>query len=893
MAGNGLSGSDSTTTINFHISRRNDNKRSFIDGPRNFRMEALSSDSSNSPRQGMKSKGKKIVDGSDGLEMDPELSFRITFRKIGAGLANLGNTCFLNSVLQCLTYTEPLAAYLQSGNHQNSCRKSGFCALCAIQKHVSRALQSPGRILAPKEIVSNLRCISRSFRNSRQEDAHEYMVNLLESMHKCCLPSGVPSESPSAYDKSLVHKIFGGRLRSQVKCTQCSFSSNKFDPFIDLSLEIIKADSLCRALAHFTAKEQLDGGEKQYNCQQCKQKVRAHKQLTIDKAPFVLTIHLKRFGSYLVGQKIDKRIHFGPTLDLKPFVTDPYDRNLNYTLYGVLVHAGWSTHSGHYYCFVRTSSGMWYSLDDNQVVQVSERKVLEQKAYMLFYYRDNRNIGSKKPDYKENVTTNAMGRTMSSGVKQESKEAIHSAQTNTMIDIKASSVAVAQRDSITAALSPKNSDKDCPSEVISGLTTAQHPTPKKDPLSGLSSRLPPLKDSLKTFPVVSREDGDYRNCRDGTEYVAGKDSSNLVGNIPAGRAQMSPKENLDEVVAISSDCCTLQRSSGTTLVKEDPSKINGGVSGLDPSVRSNEQILPLLSSSSTNGENCQGMKDIQSAESSGLPNRTSVQKNVPTGKHIKQMKKLTKYPMMKMQLSSNIFMAASLRVRKKKYKRNKKCISETRHLREKILVDVSGTPLDLHPSTCKGYQPSGSMAISQRKVKKAKSKKNKKSGVNNLVLNSNCNSEMSVTHGEVAKGDGQNCDVRTHQSLKSCKTGSEAKQWNVRHDENSKDSTKESMQKGLMGMLTRGLEETIVARWDEIESQSLQMEDTSCVNNFAIGYVADEWNNEYDQGRRKKIRRLKHNFNKQNPFQEIATMNTKVKRARIDSSSSGNRPFRI
>lgn len=58
--------------------------------------------------------------------------------------------------------------------------------------------------------------ISRSFRNARQEDAHEYMVNLLESMHKCCLPTGVPSESPSAYEKSLVHKIFGGRLRSQV-----------------------------------------------------------------------------------------------------------------------------------------------------------------------------------------------------------------------------------------------------------------------------------------------------------------------------------------------------------------------------------------------------------------------------------------------------------------------------------------------------------------------------------------------------------------------------------------------------------------------------------------------------------------------------------------------------
>lgn len=70
------------------------------------------------------------------------------------------------------------------------------------------------------------------------------MVNLFESMHKCCLPSGVTSESPVAFDKGFIHKIFGGRLRSQVKFIQCSHSSNKFGPFLDLSLEILKADSL-------------------------------------------------------------------------------------------------------------------------------------------------------------------------------------------------------------------------------------------------------------------------------------------------------------------------------------------------------------------------------------------------------------------------------------------------------------------------------------------------------------------------------------------------------------------------------------------------------------------------------------------------------------------------
>lgn len=68
-----------------------------------------------------------------------------------------------------------------------------------------------------KFVIPDMRSgISRNFRNARQEDAHEYMVNLLECMHKCCLPSGIPSESPGAYEKSFVHKIFGGRLRSQV-----------------------------------------------------------------------------------------------------------------------------------------------------------------------------------------------------------------------------------------------------------------------------------------------------------------------------------------------------------------------------------------------------------------------------------------------------------------------------------------------------------------------------------------------------------------------------------------------------------------------------------------------------------------------------------------------------
>ena len=56
-----------------------------------------------------------------------------------------------------------------------------------------------------------------------------------------------------------------------------------------------------------------------------------------------------------------------------------------YDLIGVLVHAGSSMNSGHYYSYVKAQNGFWFEMDSESVTNVSEKTVLRQKAYLLFY----------------------------------------------------------------------------------------------------------------------------------------------------------------------------------------------------------------------------------------------------------------------------------------------------------------------------------------------------------------------------------------------------------------------------------------------------------------------------------------------------------------------------
>ncbi|KAM6150114.1 ubiquitin carboxyl-terminal hydrolase 17-like protein 6 [Erethizon dorsatum] len=285
----------------------------------------------------------------------------------GAGLWNMGNTCYVNAALQCLTYTPPLANYMLALEHRPPCPSPRICTWCAMQRHVTRALRHPGRVIQP------LHALLTSFHREKQEDAHEFLMFIVGAMQKVHLQE----------DRGLVHQIFGGYWRSQIKCLHCGSTSDTFDPYLDISLDIRAAQSVKQALTQSIEPEELSG-ENAYHCSVCLQKMPASKTLSLHTSSKVLIFLLKRFSD-VTGEKIAKHVQYSEWLDMQPYMSEQNRGPALYTLYAVLVHAGLTSHHGHYFSYIKAGNGHWYKMNDSKVTGSDRNSALAQEAYVLFY----------------------------------------------------------------------------------------------------------------------------------------------------------------------------------------------------------------------------------------------------------------------------------------------------------------------------------------------------------------------------------------------------------------------------------------------------------------------------------------------------------------------------
>ncbi|CAH1961940.1 unnamed protein product [Acanthoscelides obtectus] len=305
---------------------------------------------------------------------------------VGAGMVNMGNTCYLNSTLQALFHIPALVNWLMSDKDHTAadCQDSGgLCIICAMRKTLQDSQQRNANSIRPILILNKLRLVCEHFIPGRQEDAHEYLRFLVEAMEKAYLSrfKNHTEFDPKTKETTPLNQIMGGYLRLAVRCLKCGHVRTNFDFIQDLCLDIRKAQTIDEALEVYFSREKLEG--ELYHCEACQKKVPATMQYALERAPMVLCIHLKRFT--VRNNKITKHVTFRQRLDLTRYARHKPNVPLVYRLVALVTHMGPTVSCGHYTAVAQAPSGNYYQFDDSMVRPISHQAVFNTNAYIMFY----------------------------------------------------------------------------------------------------------------------------------------------------------------------------------------------------------------------------------------------------------------------------------------------------------------------------------------------------------------------------------------------------------------------------------------------------------------------------------------------------------------------------
>ena len=313
------------------------------------------------------------------------------------GLRNLGNTCYMDCILQCLYHTRHLREFYVSGEYHQYLIKRGDLSYAFKVVMVGLGSTFYNGPIAPYQLKREVSIVTPMFSGYRQHDAHEFLRFLLDELHDEINRVSVDGRKSPAdnetlreacarhltWEDSRISELFGGMLRSEVRCSVCSDKSIVYIPFMDIALPIPRKQdrtvvSLTDCLAFLRRKETLDEEERPY-CNKCMDLTRSTKQLFICKLPRYLVIQLKRFSYYPTRTKLTTPVKFTETWTLK----DSSDKTHTYSLYGIACHSG-GLYGGHYIAYCQ-QNGVWRCFNDSRTSRVSWEHVRNREAYLLFY----------------------------------------------------------------------------------------------------------------------------------------------------------------------------------------------------------------------------------------------------------------------------------------------------------------------------------------------------------------------------------------------------------------------------------------------------------------------------------------------------------------------------
>eukprot|EP00977_Amphora_coffeiformis_P001681 scaffold316_cov158-Amphora_coffeaeformis.AAC.5 len=343
------------------------------------------------------------------------------------GLHNLGNSCYLNSTVQCLSQVEPVTQYFMRERYDGELNRnnplgSGGHVATAYASLLRKIWGGDHSVLAPRLLKQTVGAFAPQFNNCYQHDSQEFCQFLMDGLHEDLNRVktkpyvedlegfGMPDDKAAIESwrkhllrhDSVVVDHCQGMHRSHLTCPRCGRESIKFDVYSSISLPLAsKKDhsviQLKDCLERFMEGEQLDERNAWY-CPRCRQHVCALKMIALWTTPDILILHLKRFtfepnllSGGMLRSKVDDTVAFPvENLDLTKYILGPIDPDAPpiYNLIGVSEHIGPTANSGHYTATVRNSiDGQWYRFNDSNVGRTSGEAAMTGGAYMLFYQR--------------------------------------------------------------------------------------------------------------------------------------------------------------------------------------------------------------------------------------------------------------------------------------------------------------------------------------------------------------------------------------------------------------------------------------------------------------------------------------------------------------------------